>query len=122
MELHSAIITKVCAIESSQKDMQCKLSKLDKIEADLKAISNKLTQVEVKVMSLEHKMSESDKKTGRLRTNVKAKAREHLSNTTFRVGDQYPKEIQDRRRKLVPYLVQARQTEKLQTCHTTLCT
>jgi len=231
MELPSAIMTRLCAIESSQKDMQCKLSKFDKIEADVKAISNKLTRVEVKVMSLEHKMSESDKNLADLalsrsvdsdacqdikkrhallncmknlksentllsenifdlqarsmrdnllvfnfdeeksfktrkaencinkiiqfcerdlhienaadniksdrahrvghfeegkkrpivakfnfygdKLNVKANAREHLSNTSFRVGDQYPNEIQDRRRKLVPYLVQARQAEKV---------
>ena len=231
MELPSAIMTRLCAIESSQKDMQCKLSKFDKIEADVKAISNKLTRVEVKVMSLEHKMSESDKNLADLalsrsvdsdacqdikkrhallncmknlksentllsenifdlqarsmrdnllvfnfdeeksfktrkaencinkiiqfcerdlhienaadniksdrahrvghfeegkkrpivakfnfygdKLNVKANAREHLSNTSFRVGDQYPNEIQDRRRKLVPYLVQARQAGKV---------
>lgn len=44
--------------------------------------------------------------------DIKNKAREYLRDSVYRVSDQYPKVIQDRRRKLVPYLVQARQAGK----------
>jgi len=39
---------------------------------------------------------------------VKDAARERLRDTAFRVSDQFPKQIQDRRKKLIPYLVQAK--------------
>ena len=40
------------------------------------------------------------------------KKRGHLTNKPYSVGDQFPKVIQERRRKLIPYLVQARHAFK----------
>ena len=36
---------------------------------------------------------------------IKNKAREKLTNTQFRVSEQYPREIQERRKKLIPELI-----------------
>lgn len=42
------------------------------------------------------------------KVNVKKQASDKLRNTSFRVSDQYPKEIQDRRRALYPAFAQAK--------------
>ena len=46
------------------------------------------------------------------KVTVKNKARELLVGTPFRVSDQLPKEIQERRKTLIPYLVHARNNDK----------
>ncbi len=43
---------------------------------------------------------------------IKNKIHELLPTSNYRVSDQFPKEIQERRRKLVPYLIQARKDGK----------
>jgi hypothetical protein len=43
---------------------------------------------------------------------VKSSAREKLINSNFRVCDQLPKPIQDRRKKLLPYLIEAKRNGK----------
>ena len=43
---------------------------------------------------------------------IKNKAREKLTNTQFRVSEQYPREIQERRKKLIPELIKAKQEGK----------
>ena len=46
------------------------------------------------------------------KVNVKDRAREHLTGTSFRVADQLPKVVQERRKKLIPYFVHARNNGK----------
>ncbi|KAH3876593.1 hypothetical protein DPMN_000440 [Dreissena polymorpha] len=43
---------------------------------------------------------------------VKSAAREKLKNSNFRVSDQLPKQIQDRRKKLLPYMIEAKRQGK----------
>jgi hypothetical protein len=43
---------------------------------------------------------------------VKQKARDNLDGKQYRISDQFPKAIQERRKILIPYLIQARQNNK----------
>ena len=44
--------------------------------------------------------------------SVKQKAKDKLDNSSFSVGDQFPKAIQDRRRKLIPVMIKAKREGK----------
>ena len=46
------------------------------------------------------------------KTSIKQCAYTELKNSPYRVSDQYPKAIQDRRRALIPHLIKAKENNK----------